>query len=190
MASARELAPLPVAELPMRCPAKDERLSQASAGDEHPRTLPAEAAAALRRKGGLPGWRARRITEQIDQNIASAIGIDDLARSANLSTSQFRRAFKISFGIAPHAFILARRVALAQDMILNSTESLSQIAVACGLSDQAHLCNVFRRAVGMPPHQWRCHRHVDHRRGAGRDVHACQRGPHAETAIASRPARD
>jgi hypothetical protein len=34
-------------------------------------------------------------------------------------------------------------------------EPLSQIAVACGLCDQAHLCRVFRRLIGMSPSAWR-----------------------------------
>jgi AraC-like DNA-binding protein len=32
---------------------------------------------------------------------------------------------------------------------------LSRVAVACGLCDQAHLCKVFRRLIGMSPSAWR-----------------------------------
>jgi AraC-like DNA-binding protein len=29
------------------------------------------------------------------------------------------------------------------------------VALACGFSDQAHLCKVFRRTIGMSPSAWR-----------------------------------
>jgi len=40
-------------------------------------------------------------------------------------------------------------------MMRTTRERLAQIAVACGLCDQAHLCKVFRRMTGMTPSAWR-----------------------------------
>jgi AraC-like DNA-binding protein len=40
-------------------------------------------------------------------------------------------------------------------MMSTTREPLSQIAIACGLCDQAHLCKVFRRMTGMSPSTWR-----------------------------------
>jgi AraC-like DNA-binding protein len=40
-------------------------------------------------------------------------------------------------------------------MMSTTREPLSQIAIACGLCDQAHLCKVFRRMLGMSPSTWR-----------------------------------
>jgi hypothetical protein len=40
-------------------------------------------------------------------------------------------------------------------MMSTTQEPLSQIAIACGLCDQAHLCKVFRRMIGMSPSAWR-----------------------------------
>jgi AraC-like DNA-binding protein len=39
--------------------------------------------------------------------------------------------------------------------MLTTCESLSQIALACGLADQAHLCHCFRRVTGTTPAAWR-----------------------------------
>ncbi len=47
------------------------------------------------------------------------------------------------------------RLKRAQEMMLASSEPLSQIALACGFSDQAHLCKAFRRDVGESPNAWR-----------------------------------
>jgi AraC family transcriptional regulator len=40
-------------------------------------------------------------------------------------------------------------------MMLDSRERLCQIAVACGLADQAHMTRVFRRFIGQTPDTWR-----------------------------------
>ncbi|WP_205287766.1 helix-turn-helix transcriptional regulator [Luteibacter yeojuensis] len=117
---------------------------------------PAPPAAARRRVGaGLAPWQARRVAAHVDENLGYSITIDQLASIAGLSSSYFCRAFKDSFGDPPHAYIMRRRVERAQSLMLQTREPLSQIALACGLSDQAHLCNLFRRLVGQSPSQWR-----------------------------------
>jgi transcriptional regulator GlxA family with amidase domain len=50
---------------------------------------------------------------------------------------------------------MRRRVHRAQGLMLTTTESLSQIAVQCGMADQAHFCKLFRRLVGESPNAWR-----------------------------------
>lgn len=96
--------------------------------------------------------------EHIANNLDRSISTLELARICELSLSHFGRAFQGSFGICPHAFILQQRVRLAQQMMLETRESLSSVAVACGFSDQSHLTRVFGRAVGETPHGWRKNR--------------------------------
>ena len=81
--------------------------------------------------------------------------VETLAGLVRLSTSHFCRSFKVSVGDTPHAYIMRRRLERAQAMMLESTESLSQIAAACGLADQAHLTRLFRRYTGQTPFNWR-----------------------------------
>jgi AraC-like DNA-binding protein len=121
--------------------------------DEPPAAAPV---AARRRVGaGLAPWQARRVSAHVDDNLGFPITIDQLAGIAGLSSSYFCRAFKDTFGDPPHAYIMRRRVERAQSLMLQTREPLSQIALACGLSDQAHLCNLFRRLVGQSPSHWR-----------------------------------
>ncbi|MFQ6242662.1 helix-turn-helix domain-containing protein [Sinorhizobium meliloti] len=104
---------------------------------------------------GLSDWQIKKIIRHVDQNIRSSLRIIDLGALVHLSGSHFSRNFKISFGEPPYAYVLSRRIALAKDLIRNTDEPLSQIAHACGMSDQAHLCKLFRRIAGTTPHQWR-----------------------------------
>jgi transcriptional regulator GlxA family with amidase domain len=43
----------------------------------------------------------------------------------------------------------------AQDLLLATDEPISQIALACGLADQCHLCRLFRKLAGESPAAWR-----------------------------------
>ena len=109
------------------------------------------------RAKGLAAWQVRRLSEFIDRRLDSALPMPDLAQVANLSVGYFCHAFKRSFGMSPHAYVMAKRIERAQRMMLTTNEPLSQIAVSCGLADQSHLSRVFRRALGYSPSAWRRH---------------------------------
>jgi AraC-like DNA-binding protein len=46
--------------------------------------------------------------------------------------------------------------------MLTTEDTLSQIAVACGLADQSRLSRVFRRTLGHSPSAWRRHYRIGH----------------------------
>lgn len=105
--------------------------------------------------GGLLPWQIRRLQEQIQKDLDSTLTTAQLARTVKLSTGYFCHAFKRTFGVPPHAYISEERVKRAQQMMLTTTDPLSQIAAACGLADQSHLSRLFRKTVGQNPNSWR-----------------------------------
>jgi AraC family transcriptional regulator len=113
------------------------------------------AAVAATRSGRLAPWQERRLKAHIEANLNAPLTTIDLAGVVNLSPSYFSRAFKRSFGTPPHAYLTMKRAIRAQELMLTTDEPLSQIAVACGLVDQSHLCRLFRRTVGRNPRAWR-----------------------------------
>ena len=120
-------------------------------------------------RGGLAPGRIRRVTAYIDTHLMSSIRLRELAEVARLSTSHFARAFKVSIGESVHVYIVRRRIERAQELMLMTNESLCQIALACGLSDQAHFSRLFRRVVGVSPNAWRRQWLVEGSRAAGRE---------------------
>jgi transcriptional regulator GlxA family with amidase domain len=106
-------------------------------------------------RGGLAPWQVRRIVAYVEQNLTDAIPISNLAQLVGLSHGHFSRAFKISLGQTAHAYVMRRRVEVAQGMMLTTCEPLSQIAAACGMADQAHFSRLFRQVVGETPNAWR-----------------------------------
>ncbi len=106
-------------------------------------------------KGGLAAWQLRRIRDHVDTRLDETILIEDLAGIARLSPGHFCRAFKVSTGETPHSYIVRQRIRHAQRLMLSTNDTLSQIACACGLTDQAHLTRLFRRLVNDTPLSWR-----------------------------------
>ena len=106
-------------------------------------------------RGGLAPWQLARVVGQIEARLASRLTNSRLAALVGLSEDYFARAFKVSTGCTPHAYVVARRIRRAKAMMLASNLPLSQIAVATGFSDQSHLSRSFRDHVGAAPASWR-----------------------------------
>lgn len=106
-------------------------------------------------RGGLAPWQYKKVLKFIEENLSETIRIEELADLARLSCSHFSRAFRATAGQSPYDYVLGRRMAFAKQLMAKTDASLSQIALDCGLSDQAHLCKVFRRTFGTTPNAWR-----------------------------------
>jgi AraC-like DNA-binding protein len=105
--------------------------------------------------GGLAPWQVMRLKRYVADNVSCSVSIDDLAELVRLSTSYFSAAFKTSFGLSPHNYIVAQRIEHAKHLMLTTDAPLCEIALDCGLADQAHLSRVFRRLTGTTPSAWR-----------------------------------
>ena len=106
-------------------------------------------------RGGIPAWQMRRVFAHVDANLCRRIPIRELAHLLGFSASHFCRAFKCTSGVSPRYYVQRRRIEVAQGLMLTTSESLSSIAVGCGMSDQAHFTRSFHRIVGETPHMWR-----------------------------------
>jgi len=112
------------------------------------------------KNGGLARWQLKRVLEFLEARLAEDIGLEELAQLAGLSQSQFARAFKASTGLPPYKWRLHNRIKRAQEMLLNSSNSLSEIALYYGFADQSHFTKAFRRVTGTTPANWKqLHKH-------------------------------
>ena len=114
-----------------------------------------EVVSASRGPGGLAPWQIRKVASHVETHLDSKLGTADLADLVQLSVFHFCRAFRASLDESPHTYIMRRRIERAQGMMLQTPLSLAQIAIECGLADQAHLNKSFRRFVGQTPGAWR-----------------------------------
>ena len=105
--------------------------------------------------GGLTKWRLKRVLSYIDQHICEPITLATLAEVAGLSRMYFAAQFRAATGYRPHECVLRKRIQRAQQMLLETSEPLVNIALALGFQSQAHFSTVFKRFAGLSPYQWR-----------------------------------
>ena len=97
----------------------------------------------------------RRSKEILSANLDGSVPLKDVARECRLSVSHFSRAFRRTMGVAPHNWLLARRIEVAKEKLRDRRLSLSDVALVCGFADQSHLTRVFTGMVGVSPGAWR-----------------------------------
>jgi AraC family transcriptional regulator len=106
-------------------------------------------------RGGLAPWQVRRAREILCANLDGRVPLKEVARECRLSVSHFSRAFRSSMGVAPHNWLLTRRVEVAKEKLRDHRLTLLDVALTCGFADQSHLTRVFTRMVGISPGAWR-----------------------------------
>ena len=97
----------------------------------------------------------RRVLEFIRTNLDRPVTVFEMAAIAGQSESRFHRAFRLSFGITVHQYLMSRRVDMAKQLMLNTAEPLRRSAATCGMCDQSHLTRWVTRMTGESPNRWR-----------------------------------
>lgn len=107
------------------------------------------------RRGGLTGWQERRAKDYLSANLGGEGSLKEIAAQCGLSPSHFSRAFKETVGIAPHQWLIRKRIEVAKAFLKVPSLSLAAVALKCGFADQSHFTRVFTRIVGISPGAWR-----------------------------------
>jgi AraC family transcriptional regulator len=102
-------------------------------------------------KGGITGRQLRVVTDYVDAKLEHEIAVIQLAELAGLSEAHFARAFKQTTGLSPHKYIIERRLERGKRLLADTQDSVAQIALACGFSDQAHFARNFSQHYGSSP---------------------------------------
>jgi AraC family transcriptional regulator len=105
--------------------------------------------------GGLAPWREKRAKDLMTDRLGDDLSIAELADACGISPRHFERAFRKSTGETPHYWRMKRRIERAKVLLTEGRMGLSEIALACGFSDQSHLGRVFTRFVGCTPNEYR-----------------------------------
>ncbi|WP_202303671.1 AraC family transcriptional regulator [Dryocola clanedunensis] len=106
-------------------------------------------------RGGLAPVVLRNIQAYIEQHLSEPLTLAELALEAGLSEFHFARMFKQSTQLAPHQYVMQRRMVRAEALVRHSLLSLTDIAMSCGFSSASHFSNRFKSMMGVTPSQLR-----------------------------------
>lgn len=101
---------------------------------------------------------ARTLAPVLDWAVAHLdedLSVTVLARRAAMSGRTFARRFRDETGTTPHAWLLARRVALAEELLETGDLAVEEVARRCGFGSATMLRHHFTRLRGTPPSRYR-----------------------------------
>jgi AraC-like DNA-binding protein len=102
-----------------------------------------------------PARHLLRARDLADARYAEPLNVEEMARAAGLSRAHFSRAFRRTFGEAPHAYLLTRRLERAAALLRETDRSIADICLSVGLRSLGSFTTSFTRTYGMPPAAYR-----------------------------------
>jgi AraC family transcriptional regulator len=75
-------------------------------------------------RGGLPGYRRKRVLDHIGANVADDLSLSQLAAVAGMSPRYFAELFRQSTGRAPHRYVLLERIERAKQSLRDPKRSV------------------------------------------------------------------
>ncbi|MET9508724.1 AraC family transcriptional regulator [Streptomyces flavidovirens] len=93
---------------------------------------------------------ARNLRDLLDERLVEGITLDEAARLLHAHPAHLVRTFSGAFGIAPHQYVVSRRIDLARRLLL-AGHPPGEVAAAAGFYDQSHLTRHFKRVIGTTP---------------------------------------
>ena len=100
---------------------------------------------------GLAPRSLERALDFIHANLGEHVSLEQLAGSVPISRYHFARRFRCSTGLSPMAFLMRARIDRATELLRGKVDTITDIAIGLGFSDQSHFTRVFRAVVGMTP---------------------------------------
>jgi AraC-like DNA-binding protein len=103
-------------------------------------------------KNENPIWRA---IKYINEHLREHISLENTARECGMSVSCFERTFKREVGITFNKYVNSLRISKARQLLHENNKSMSEIAFACGYTNQYHFTRTFKKLMNTPPRSFR-----------------------------------
>ena len=97
----------------------------------------------------------RRAMTYIHAHYAESLNREEIAEHIGISADYLTDCFRQELGITPITYLRRYRIRQACELLRNSEQSITQVALAVGFSDGAHFTRTFTREVGVTPRAFR-----------------------------------
>lgn len=101
------------------------------------------------------GSRLSRVMERIEAGSDGPLSLGDAARFAGLAPTSFARFFRRMTGRTFVEYRNGCRIRNACRLLVETDQSVVDVALASGFGNLAHFNRCFRETLGMPPRQYR-----------------------------------
>lgn len=99
--------------------------------------------------------RIQKSIDYIESNINNLVDINDAAKEAFMSPSNYYRMFFALVGHSVKEYIRLRRISLAASDLINSENTIIDIAVKYGFDSRDSFTRAFKRITGFMPSEYR-----------------------------------
>lgn len=96
-----------------------------------------------------------RAKTYIMENLDKLLTVKDVSEFISLNPEYFTRLFKKETGHNIKDYIIECKLTIAKDLLVNSTLPISMVALELGYSNFSHFTQMFRRAEGVTPKEYR-----------------------------------
>lgn len=115
--------------------------------------------------------RVKTMLTCIHQLYAEPLTVADIAASAGISQREAFRCFRQVLGTTPTLYLLHHRIDNAARLLLETDQTVTEIALKSGFSNSSYMCKVFHEIHGMSPRAFRRrHWHEDRPCGGRGDL--------------------
>lgn len=97
----------------------------------------------------------QKTIRHIEERHAEPVELALLAKTAGMSLSTFKRAFKTVTGTSPIDYLLQVRLARACHLLRDAEATVTEAALAAGFGDGNYFARQFRARMGCTPREWR-----------------------------------
>ena len=95
------------------------------------------------------------VKSYVKNNISKKITLADLSWNLHCSTVTLTEHFKREFGITIMQYVTEKKMSLAERMLADPTNTVNDVAEACGFTDVEYFSRCFKGYHGMSPVAWR-----------------------------------
>lgn len=99
--------------------------------------------------------RFKPLLDYLESAFMNPITLSEMAKISGMATNRFAITFRDFFGQTPIEFLNAYRIERACVLLINTENSITDIAYSCGFFDASYFVKVFKKYKGMTPKKYR-----------------------------------
>ncbi|MBL7743377.1 MAG: helix-turn-helix domain-containing protein [Chitinophagaceae bacterium] len=99
--------------------------------------------------------RIRAAVDYMNQNFSKPVTLTEVAKLTNMTEVSFSRFFKARTGITFMDSLLEMRLGHASRLLIDTTQSVSEVAYNCGFNNISNFNRLFKKKKGCTPKEFR-----------------------------------